>query len=77
MRKTQNHRNVIEQWLAVGGGWRWAVGGWWLLAVGVSRFVAVSLRAVLNKKRGVFLRTVLVWNSVRVSWIGGLGFPPH
>ena len=27
MGKTQDHRNIIEQWLAVGGGWRslWAV----------------------------------------------------
>ena len=32
MGKTQNHRNSIEQRLAVGGGWRLAaVGGWWSL----------------------------------------------
>ena len=36
--KTQNHRNSVEQWLAVGGGWQLAVGGWW------------SLGAMLNKK---------------------------
>ena len=42
MGKTQNHRNIIEQWLAVGGwwfvavggGWRLAISGWWQLAVG-------------------------------------------
>ena len=28
MGKTHDHRNGIEQRLAVGGGWRWAVGGW-------------------------------------------------
>ena len=27
--KAPNHRNSIEQWLAVGGGWRLAVGGGW------------------------------------------------
>ena len=47
MDKTQNHRRTIEQWLAVGGGWRLvAVGGWWFLG------------AVLNKKD--FLRTALI-----------------
>ena len=39
MGKTENRRNGVEQWLAVGGGWRLAVGGWW------------SLGAVLNEKR--------------------------
>ena len=36
MGKTQNHRDRIEQWLAVGCGWLWlVVGGWWrLVAVG-------------------------------------------
>ena len=46
MGKTQNHRSIIVQWLAVGGGWwlvavgSWhlavvvAIGsGWWLVAV--------------------------------------------
>ena len=35
MGKTQDHRTIIQQWLAVGGGW-WlvAVGDWWQLAVG-------------------------------------------
>ena len=34
------HRNSIEHWLAVGGGWQLAVGGPW----------GLSLRAVLNNK---------------------------
>ena len=57
MGKTQNHRSSIEQWLAVGGGWRLvAVGGWWLVAVGdwwrlvVGGPRGLSLRAVLNQK---------------------------
>ena len=33
MGKTQDHRNSVEQWWAVGGGWRLAVGGCWRLAV--------------------------------------------
>ena len=40
MGKTQYHRSIIEQWLAVGGWWwlavcgrRLAVGGWWLVVV--------------------------------------------
>ena len=38
MGKTQNDRNSIEQWLAVGGHWRWQLvvgggGGRWRLAV--------------------------------------------
>ena len=33
MGKAQDHRNSIEQWLAIGN-WRLAVGGGWLLAVG-------------------------------------------
>ena len=68
MGTTKHHRNSIEQWLGVGGGWRrLAVGGWWrLVAVGGWwRLVAVggwwrlvagggqrSLRAVLKKKNG-------------------------
>ena len=34
MGKTQNHRNSIEQYLAVDGNWRLADGGGWRLAVG-------------------------------------------
>ena len=34
MGKTQDHRNSIEQLLAVGGGWRTAVGSWWWVVVG-------------------------------------------
>ena len=42
--KTQNHRNSIEQWLAVGGGWRLAaVGGWRLVAVGGWRLVVLGI----------------------------------
>ena len=44
----KNHRNSIEQWLAVGG-WRLAVGGWrlavgssWLVAVGGGRLVVLG-----------------------------------
>ena len=33
MAKTHDHRNGIEQWLAVGGGWRLAVGGPWRLSL--------------------------------------------
>ena len=40
---TQNRGNGIEQWLAVGGGWRLAaVGGWRLAAVGGWRLAAVG-----------------------------------
>ena len=36
-------RGTIEQWLAVGGGWRLvAVGGWWRLAVGGGWRLAVG-----------------------------------
>ena len=52
MGNTQDHRKSIEQWLAVGGGWRlvavsggwWrlAVGGWWRLAVGGWRLAAAG-----------------------------------
>ena len=39
----KNHRNSIEHWLAVGGGWRLAVGGWRRLAVcGCWRLLAVG-----------------------------------
>ena len=35
MGRTQDHRNNIKQWLAVGGGWQLAaVGGWRLVVVG-------------------------------------------
>ena len=35
MDKTQDHRNGVGQWVAVGGGWRLAaVGGWRLAVVG-------------------------------------------
>ena len=34
MGKTQDHRNRIEQRLAVGGGWQLVVSGSWRLAVG-------------------------------------------
>ena len=47
MGKTQDHRNSIELWLTVGGGWQSAVGGWWWLAVGAGW----SLGAVLNRKK--------------------------
>ena len=33
MGKTQDHRNSVEQWLAVGGGWLLVVGGGWRLVV--------------------------------------------
>ena len=49
MGKTQDRRPSIEQWLAVGGGWRLAVGGGWRLAVGGPW--GLSLKAVLNKKK--------------------------
>ena len=43
MGKTQDHKNSIEQWLAVGGWWRLAVGGGWRLAAGDGwRLVAVG-----------------------------------
>ena len=35
MDKAQHHRSIIEQWLAVGG-------GWWLVALGSRRLVAVG-----------------------------------
>ena len=69
------HRNSIEQWLAVGGRWRLVAvgGGWRLVAVGSWQLVAVggwrlgisgpwglSLSAVPNKKKLEFLRTTLV-----------------
>ena len=41
MGKTQDHRNSIEQWLAVGG-WRLAVGGCWSLGA--------VLKGVLTKQ---------------------------
>ena len=51
MGKTQDHRNHIERWLAVGGWWRLAVGGW------------RSMGAVLNKKKWGFLGTPLTTAS--------------
>ena len=42
MGKTQYDRNGVEQWLAVGGGWRLAVGGGWWLAVGSWGLVTVG-----------------------------------
>ena len=42
--ETQDHRNGIEQWLAVGGGWRLAVGGGWRLAVGGWRSLGPVLK---------------------------------
>ena len=54
MVKTQNHRNSIGQWLAVGGSWRLAwVGGWRLVGW------RLALKAVLNKKKLGLLRTAL------------------
>ena len=47
MGKTQDHRNGIEQWLAVGSGWRLAAVGGWQLAVGGWW----SLRGVRKQKR--------------------------
>ena len=42
--KIQEHRSIIEQWLAVGSGWRLAAaGGWWRLAVCGRRLVAVGI----------------------------------
>ena len=46
MSKTQNHRNSIQQWLAVDGGWRLV--GRWRLAV---------RRAVLKGKKSVPLHS--------------------
>ena len=43
--------------LAVGGGWRLAVGGGWWLAIGGPS--GLSFRAVLDKQKLGFLRTVL------------------
>ena len=40
--KAQDHKSGIEQWLAVGGGWRLAVGGGWQLAVGGGRRLAIG-----------------------------------
>ena len=51
MGKTQDHRNSMEQWLAVAGGWRLAVGGWRLAVVGGSQ--GQSLRAVLNIRNNI------------------------
>ena len=48
---TRDHRSIIEQWLAVGGGWwrlvvgggqQLEVGGLWQLAVGGGRQMAVG-----------------------------------
>ena len=36
------HKPSIEQWLAVGGGWRLVVCGWWRLAVAGWRRLAVG-----------------------------------
>ena len=60
--KTQNYRNNIEQWLAVGGGWwRMAVGSWWRLAVGGWWLtVGGPWGLSLTKKLG-FSRTALLW----------------
>ena len=54
MGKTQNHRNSIKQWLAVGGGW---VGGWLRLAVGGPW--GLSSRAVPKKNSLGFFRIPL------------------
>ena len=63
MDKTQDHRNSIEQLLAVGGGWRLAVGGgWWRLAVGGWRLVVLGdcpEGLSLTKTKLWFLRTAL------------------
>ena len=49
MDKAKNNRDIIEQWLAVGG-WRLAVGGW-RLAVGGWRLVVLGL-SVTKENRG-------------------------
>ena len=41
MDKTQHHRRIMEQWLAVGGSGWLVVGGWWLMTVGGWRLVGV------------------------------------
>ena len=76
MGKTQNHRNRIEQWLAVGswqlvavGGWRLEVGGPW----------GLSLRAALNKKKMGLLRTALegIRGDMGLLTSAGVGCKAH
>ena len=39
MGKTQDHRSIIEKWLAAVGSWHRVVGTWWQSAVGGWRLV--------------------------------------
>ena len=68
MGKTQDHRNGVEQRLAVGGGWwRLAVGGRWRLAVGG------PWRLSLTNKKKEFSRAVLCPPRIRCcarAWAG-------
>ena len=69
MGKTHDHRNRIEQWLAVGGGWwrlavgSWAVVGGWRLAAGGPS--GVSLWAVLDKEERVLKDSLVARDSQR------------
>ena len=45
MDKTQNHRSIIEQWPAVGG-------GWWLVAVGGGRWWSLGAISKLVRSLG-------------------------
>ena len=83
MGTTQDHRNRIEQWLAVGGGWWLAVGsgwrlavggGWWQLAVGGWWSLGAVLRGCPEQKRRQklgFLRTAVVGRASRHLTEGG------